>query len=232
MATEQALVGAIATENAENGANALATANAQATEVAEIAAVATQNAESGANELATAQAQAAAAQATVEALQQSQSVSDAQIATAQAQAAAVQSTIEALSTAQVASAATATVLAQQARNNSIQQQPVEESIQVDADGILNDDEDAQNDAIDQLHDVLDKYDGCRVGVTFTAGWTGAGGDVNEGQALADKINSLVRDEFPGLFGKSAFDSIANLNDPRGQVDIRMYFFTGCAEAQT
>jgi hypothetical protein len=83
-----------------------------------------------------------------------------------------------------------------------------------------------------LHDVLDKYDGCRVGVTFTSGWTGAGGEINEGVSLANAINDIVRDEFPDIFDKSAFDGIANVNDPRGQVDIRMYFFTGCAEAQT
>jgi hypothetical protein len=51
-------------------------------------------------------------------------------------------------------------------------------------------------------------------------------------SLANAINDIVRDEFPDIFDKSAFDGIANVNDPRGQVDIRMYFFTGCAEAQT
>jgi hypothetical protein len=69
-------------------------------------------------------------------------------------------------------------------------------------------------------------------VTFTVGWPGAGGEINDGVALADAMNDIVRDEFPDLFGKSAFDSIANVNNPRGRVDIRMYFFTGCAEAQT
>lgn len=53
LATQGAQVAAIATENANNGANALATANAQATQVAEIAAIATQNASSGANAQAT-----------------------------------------------------------------------------------------------------------------------------------------------------------------------------------
>ena len=73
-----------------------ATSNAAATELAEVKDIATQNAESGANDLATAQAQAKAAQATSEALRKSQESSDADIATAQAQVDDIQATVEAV----------------------------------------------------------------------------------------------------------------------------------------
>jgi chemotaxis protein histidine kinase CheA len=214
--TEAAQVEAIATQNAESGANALATANAAATQIVEIQAIATQNAESGANDLATAQAQAEAAQATAEALSQSQASSDSDRATAQAEVANIQATVESVK-------ATATIISQRAGLNSIDQGYAEVTIKVDASGLLSGDKDAENAAKKAIQDALKDYDGCRVGITLTYGWDP---DINRGLAIADAVNKLLPDAEPEMFKEAAYENFGNLQ-PAGTVEIRMYFFRGC-----
>jgi hypothetical protein len=214
--TQAAEVAAIATQNAESGANALATANAAATEIVEIAAIATQNAESGANDLATAQAKAEAAQATAEALTQSQAVSASDRATAQAEVANIQATVESV-------IATATVISQRAGLNSIDQGYAEVAIQVDASGLLAGDKDAEDAATRAIQRALKQYGECRVGITLTFGWDP---DINRGLAIADKINQLLPDAEPKMFEEAAYENFGNLQ-PSGTVEIRMYFFRGC-----
>lgn len=215
-ATEAARVRAIATENAESGANAIATANAAATELVEIQEIATQNAELGANDLATAQARAEAAQATAEALIKSQQSSDADIATARADVANIQATVKAVK-------ATATVISQRAGLNSIDQGYAEVAITVDANGLLAGNQDAEDDAVDAIRAALRQYNDCRVGITLTFGWHP---DINQGLEIANRINALLPDAEPAMFEEAAFENFGNLQ-PAGTVEIRMYFFRGC-----
>lgn len=215
-ATEAAEVAAVATENAESGANAVATANAAATELVEIQEIATENAESGANDLATAQAEAEAAQQTAEALIDAQEASDEDVATAQAEVANLQATSEAV-------AATATIVAQRAGLNSIDQGYAEVTIQIDSAGILAGDEDAEDAAIEALRDALEPYNDCRVGITLTFGWNA---DIGTGLQIADRINALLPDAEPDMFEDAVFENFANVADAQ-QAEVRMYFFRGC-----
>jgi hypothetical protein len=214
--TEAAVVAEIATQNAESGANTLATANAAATELAEIQSIATENAERGANDLATAQAEAEAAQATAEALIDAQSASEADIATAQAEVDNLQSTAEAV-------AATATVVFQRAGLNSIDQGYAEVTIQVDGQGLLAGNDDAEDAAVRAIRDALEPYQECRVGITLTFGWDPS---VATGSQIADRVNALLRRAEPDMFEDAATENFANIG-PQGSVDIRMYFFRGC-----
>jgi hypothetical protein len=215
-ATQAAEVAAIATENAESGANAVATANAAATELVEIQAIATQNAESGANDLATAQAEAESAQQTAEALSESQESSDSDVATAQAEVANIESTIEAV-------AATATIIAQRAGLNSIDQGYAEVTIPLDTAGLIAGDQDAEDAAIEAIQDALEDYEDCRVGITLTFGWNS---DLGTGLQIADRINALLPEAMPDMFEDAVFENFANLADVP-QAEIRMYFFRGC-----
>ena len=104
--------------------------------MAEIAAVATENAESGANDLATAEAAAADAQATIDALEADQDSADEDLATAQARVNVVQTTVASLEEDQAAAAATATVLAEAAANSALDPNQIDLTIDVSLDGIL------------------------------------------------------------------------------------------------
>ncbi|MDP9370678.1 MAG: hypothetical protein M3Q03_20830 [Chloroflexota bacterium] len=197
LATQGALVASIATENALSGANVLATANAQATQVAEIAAVATQNAQTGANALATEQARL-------------------QI---------VQSAVSALQTQEAVARQTAAVLATAAVGNSLNLNFVQEVIQVDRVGVVNGDPAARDAARAELGRVLDKYrEECRVGFALTSGYAPG---IGEGNQFADAINEILREDFPDLFGDAAFESVAFVDEPDGQVEIRLFLFSGC-----
>jgi hypothetical protein len=215
-ATNAAEVAKVATENANTGANAIATSNAAATELAEVKEIATQNAESGANDLATAQAEAEAAEATARALQKAQESSDADIATSEAEVANIQATVDAV-------AATATVIYQKAGLNSIDQGYAEVSITVDAQGLLDGDETAINDAKDAIKKAMKDYTDCRVGISLTFGWDP---NVGTGTQIADIINGLLPDVYPDMFEDAAFQNFANIG-PNGTVDFQLYFFRGC-----
>ncbi len=225
--SNEELTGQLATAAAQatqDAASAQQTIAAQQTQAAEVAAIATQNAESGANDLATAQAAAAAAQATAEALAAANSSSDSDIATAQAQAAIVQSTIAALSTQQAASNATSTVLAQQAAQGSIDPSKVELSIDVDYNGLIDGNQRAIDDASAALAEVLAPYEGCRVGLALTFGWSS---DLSTGIAVAQAVNQILADDFPAIFSDAALEDFASLQDPPGRVDLEFFFYKGC-----
>ena len=215
-ATEAAEVARVATENADSGANSQATANAAATELVQIQDVATQNAESGANDLATAQAAAQAAQATAEALQHAQSASDADLATSQAQVDNIQATVKAV-------AATATVITKRAGLNAIDQTYAEVTIQVDADGLLAGDKDAEDATTKAIQAAMKPYEACRVGITLTFGWNP---DVTVGLQISQAVNDLLPDAMPKMFEDAVYENFANIA-ASGTVEIRMYFFRGC-----
>jgi hypothetical protein len=209
-------VAEIATQNAESGANTLATANAAATELAEIQSIATENAERGANDLATAQAEAEAAQATAEALIEAQSASEADVATAQAEVDNLQGTAEAV-------AATATVIFEQAGLDAIDQGKVEITIRFDAQGLLDDDPDADAAAIDAIQEAMEPYQDCRAAIVLTFGWHP---NVGTGSAISAEVNDLLREAEPDIFGEAVSENYANIA-PQGAADITLYFFRGC-----
>lgn len=220
-----ATAAAQATQDAES---AQATISAQQTQAAEVAAIATENAESGANALATAQAGQAAAEATIAAILANQSSSESELATAQAEVNAAQATVQALVTQQAAAMATTTALAGQAASGSIDPTLVELSIEVDAQGLLDGDQDAIEETSEILAEELDQYEGCRVGLTLTFGWSS---DLTTGLAVADAVNSILVDDFPEIFGEAAIDNFAALQDPVGRVDLQIYFYRGCEALQ-
>lgn len=214
--TEAARVAQIATENANSGANAIATANAAATELVDIKEIATQNAASGANDLATAQAEAEAAQATAEALTRAQQSSNSDIATSEAEVKDIKATVKAV-------AATATVIFNKAGLNSIDQGYAEVTIQIDAAGLLSGDQNAEDAATKAIQNALDQYTDCRVGITLTFGWDP---DIGTGIQIATAVNALLPDAEPAMFEDAVFEPFANVA-ANGTVEIRMYFFRGC-----
>ena len=226
LATQGALVAAIATENAASGANVLATAQTQATQVAAIAAIATENAQSGANALATAQAQLAAAQTAQAAASANQALNAAELATAQAAAAAIQSTVAALTAQQAAAQQTATALAAEAAANALDPRSVTEAVEVDLDGLLRGDEEAVAAARRALARVLDPYRGqCRAGFVLISGH---GDDITEGIGLAHAIETLLTEEFADIFGDAGSETFALPGvPPRGQVELQIFLFSGC-----
>jgi hypothetical protein len=69
---------------------------------------------------------------------------------------------------------------------------------------------------------------CRAGVVLTFGHAPS---IALGTQLATAVNTVIRDQYPDVFDGAAFDAFGDLSPPVGQVDIRIYFFTGCAPAE-
>lgn len=208
-----------------DAAKAKATIDAQSTAAAEIGAVATRNASSGANDLATAQAAAAAAQQTAAALQVNSASSSSALATAQAQAASIQATVNALGTAQAVAGATATVLAGQAANTGIDANYTELTVTVDTQGILDGKQSARDAATKSIAAALTKYVSCKVGVGLTFG----GGTLEQGLAVSDAVNGLLRSDFPEEFGQAGLENFASVNvDEFNTIKLRLYFVRGCS----
>ncbi len=65
---------------------------------------------------------------------------------------------------------------------------------------------------------------CRAAVVLTSGYHE--NDIGEGQALAQAINRTA-DDFSAIFENTAFNDYANLNQPYGQVDMEICFYSGC-----
>ncbi|MEZ4498270.1 MAG: hypothetical protein R2845_16180 [Thermomicrobiales bacterium] len=212
ISTQQAEAATVAAQNEESGANAIATANAQATEMAEIAAIATQNAESGANDLATAQAEAAAAIATSEAILSS--LDEDALATAEAQQAVLQQTVEAQSTQ----------LAAFANGNAIEDDSVNITVNIDANGLIGGSNTARENAIDEIDDALQPYSSCQAVVVLTYGHAGS---IGTGQQIAQAVNNILTGEFSEIFEGAALKDYADVSGNVGQVDMEIFFRTGC-----
>jgi hypothetical protein len=120
-------------------------------------------------------------------------------------------------------AATATVISQKAGLNSIDQGYAEVSIQVDAEGLLAGDKDAEDAATKAIQSALKQYNDCRVGITLTFGWDPS---IATGLEISDAINKLLPDAEPKMFADAAYENFANVATT-GTVEIRMYFFRGC-----
>lgn len=227
----QATVSALSTEQAMNAASqdelntSYATTVAEATNVAlqlemqgteqaELRLAATENAQSGND-----------AQGTIQALEQSQ-------------AQAVATTDSAVATSDVASNE---VLAaqEQAQLNTLDPNAVPVTIQVDLGGVVQGDDDAMDEARDELHRVLDPYansETCRIGFVLLSSRAPS---ISEGISLSDAMADLIADEFPELLPQVAngttpvlaSESIALPNTtPTGEVQLLLFLSAGCDPA--
>jgi len=106
---------------------------------------------------------------------------------------------------------------------------VELSISVDADGLIAGDPEAREAAIEELQEVLEPYESCAAGIVLTFGWSG---ELQTGLAVADAVNTILKEEFPEQFGRAAVENFANLRDPEGTVDLDIYFYPGCPAFQS
>lgn len=227
----QATVEALSTEQAANAASqdelnaAYATTVAEATntaqqiqmqgtEQAELRLAATENAQSG-NE----------AQGTIQALEQSE-------------ANAVATRDSAVATSD---AADNEVLAaqEQAQLNTLDPNAVPETIQVDLDGVLSGDDEAEAAARAELHRVLDPYansETCRIGFVLISS---RAPDLGQGVQLSDAIAVMIPQEFPGLLPLAAEGEQPTLasesialpgTTPSGEVQLLLFLSAGCSPA--
>lgn len=219
LSTEQALANdeslnlnnsyATTVAEATNVANQL---NLQGTEQAELRAAATENAQRGSDAEGTAQA------LTVR------------------EANALATSESALSTSE---AANNEVLAaqEQAQLNTLDPNAIPETIQVDLNGVINGDEDALDDARDELHAVLDPYQSsgtCRIGFVLISSRAPT---LGEGIQLSDRIAEIIPEEFPEMLPVTqdgsepvlASESIALPNTtPAGEVELLLFMSAGCS----
>lgn len=224
-ATEQAALRAQATENALSGANLQATSaaaqnqvvtNATQVSVIQSTAVAAQN------QAATIQAQSSSAQATI----------DAQAISAQAASDAA--------SAELANAnATAAALQTQLQQNSLNPEPVQQTVQVDLGGVVNNDPGAVEDAKVQLHGILDQYvngQNCRIGFVIISS---RAPDVGPGVALSRAMAEIIQAEFPQLLPEPTDGSAPELasnpisypgTEPAGEVELQLFLSAGCVPA--
>lgn len=228
LSTEQA-----ASQSSEEELNAqLATNVAQATEVAgqleaqatdqaQLSAVATEQAESGVT-----------AQGTIAALQ-------GDLATSEAQSASARQSAEEADATSAAVQSQLSQAEQQIQLNSLNPNSVEETIHVDASGVLGGDESALDDAREELDNALAPYlqgQSCRIGfVNISAGAS----DIGSGLQLANTIAGMIEDDFPQLLPEPpegeelrlASESIALTNpDEIGTVMLQLFLSSGCEPA--
>ncbi len=193
---------------ATNVANQL---NMQGTEQAELRLSATENAQSGNN-----------AEGTIQALEQSEAnavaTSDSAVATSDA--------------------ANNEVLAaqEQAQLNTLDPNAIPETVQVDINGVRSGDDEALEEARNELHRVLDPYANsgtCRIGFVLLSSRAPT---IGEGIELSDAMAGLIQSEFPGLLPLTAdgetptlaSESIALPNTtPTGEVQLLLFMSAGC-----
>lgn len=218
LSTEQAL--SAASQDELNASYATTVAEAtnvasqlemQGTEQAELRLAATENAQSG-NE----------AQGTIQALEQSE-------------ANAVATTDSAVATSD---AANNEILAaqEQAQLNTLDPNAVPETIQVNLNGVLQGNDDAMDDARDELHRVLDPYanaETCRIGFVLISS---RAPELGQGVQLSNAIAEMIPEEFPGLLPLSADGSSPTLasesialpgTTPSGEVQLLLFLSAGC-----
>jgi hypothetical protein len=106
-------------------------------------------------------------------------------------------------------------------------------IPIAADAVLAGNADAVATARSELHRALDRYAGCFAGVVlaFGHGPTLEQGNIQDGVDLAAAVVRELRAEFPDLTGGAVIETAADLDPPRDQVDLRLYFFAGCPQAE-
>lgn len=256
----QATIEALSTEQAENVSSQSQLNSDYATTVAEATNVAQQLQTQGTEQAqmqvqGTEQAQQLEAQGTEQAqLQQVQATEQAELraaSTANAQTGSdSRATIVALQQSQVQAAATSDsavattdaanneVLAaqEQAQLNTLDPNAVPQTIQVDLDGVISGNDDAVDEARDELHRILDPYvnaETCRIGFVLLSSRAPT---IGEGIQLSDSIADLIPEEFPSLLPQVAdgeertlaSESIALPNTtPSGEVQLLLFLSAGC-----
>lgn len=194
------------------------TINAQSTEQAALRASATENASAGVNN-----------QATIAASQN-------QLATSQAQSSSAQATAEAAG-AQVTNAnATSVALDQQLQLNSLNPASIQETIQVDLNGVLDGDDGAIDDAREELTTALAPYvqgQNCRIGFVNISSRSA---DLGPGVQLSGAIAGIIQEDFPELLPEPTDGSEPQLaseaialpgTSPEGEVTLQLFLSTGC-----
>lgn len=230
LSSELATISAQATEVSEQ-------VDTQATEQAEIAAISTEQAASGANTVATVEALEAEnisnadALATAEAEQAAlvaENVSSASaLATAQAEQAALQEQQE-------QTQATATAFASIADSGNLNPASVEEIIQVDLSGVLNGDDDAIEEAQEEILETFQPYidaEGCHAGFVLLSG---RAPDIATGNQLSEEVFDLLVSTVPEVFGETdafsqaGYETVALPNTtPTGEVVLQVFLYSGC-----
>jgi hypothetical protein len=108
--------------------------------------------------------------------------------------------------------------------------PIAVSVTVDAEGVLEGDPEAIAEAKAALQAALaDLPAGCPVEFALTTGYAEG---FAYGNALAEAINDLLKQEFSEFFSTTAFETIAVVGQPFGQVVLHLYVFEGCREEAT
>jgi hypothetical protein len=157
--------------------------------------------------------QQSAAQATIAAYATREAVQTERIATLQA----------ALANAQV----TATALVVVAANTVLDPERQSMSLLTDLAGMVNGDPQARDDARAALSGLLGRFPpGCRAGFMLISGHAPT---IEEGVALAQSVDVLLREFWPDIFPTSTgaeFFALPN-EEPYGQVDIDIFFYSGC-----
>ncbi len=232
-ATEQAVVAqatieALSTEQAESqssreeldnelattvaeATNVAAQVEAQATEQAALQAQATENAESGVN-----------AQGTSAALENQVATSQAQVEEAQATSDAAQNE---LLQAQ-----------EQVQLNSLNPNAIPVTIQVDLEGVISGDDEALEDAREELGVVLDPFleaESCRLGFVLISSRSP---DIGQGIQLSDRIATMIEEDYTAILPDAAdggdpalaSESIALPGTtPTGEVQLLLFMSSGC-----
>lgn len=229
-ATQQAEIAAISTEQAASGANTLATIEAlEALNISNADALATAEAEQEALEEAS--ASNADALATVEAERaalEAENISSAdELATAQAEQALLQEQ-------QAELQATATAFASIADSGNLNPASVEEIIQVDLNGVLSGDDDAIEEAEEEISDTFQEYvdaEGCHAGFVLLSG---RAPDIAQGNQLSEAVFDLLVSTVPEVFGETdafsqaGYETVALPNTtPTGEVVLQVFLYSGC-----
>jgi hypothetical protein len=89
------------------------------------------------------------------------------------------------------------------------------------------DEDALDDAREQLSTALSRYPiGCRAGFSLISG---NAPDISQGIALAERTEALLRGSWPDIFTEATGSEQFALPgvQPFGEVNIDVFFYSGC-----
>ncbi|MCD6031564.1 MAG: hypothetical protein K0S78_3738 [Thermomicrobiales bacterium] len=157
------------------------------------------------------------------------------------QQAAAQATIAAYATREAAQATriadleaalaevqvTATALVVVAANTVLDPTRQSLTVQTDLEGILSGDAEAVAEARADLTRLLERYPpGCRAGFILISGNAPS---IEEGVALAQRVETLLREGWPTVFTEATGAELFALPNqpPSGQVGIDVFFYAGC-----
>jgi hypothetical protein len=122
---------------------------------------------------------------------------------------------------------TATALVQVAANTVLDPARQSLTVQTDLEGMLSGDADAIAETQASLTGLLARYPpGCRAGFMLISGNAPA---IEEGVALAQRVETLLREGWPAIFTEATGAELFALPNqpPFGQVGIDIFFYAGC-----